>query len=324
MRYIDILSAFETEIGLINNTVEKPSVDDSLFWINQSVGKFVKLRFNGDLVHGTGYEQTEKRRQDLIRLFTQVVYGLIDVTIDLDDSDEEDSGNGSNGDSEDSTNRPHKPGHHKPHHKHPCDSEEDIDDSEENFEDQDLVESEDVTDDENTDIEEETPIEPNDPTEPNEQFPIEYRSTQANYDQYIIKYPSDFLYALNEDVVICDNDDKHIMDTCVFECTQDSFMYRVNNSLTDFHYRFHRARPIRIRNAKGCNLLTDKNYKIKQYTLGYLRKPKDITLQNPFDEYTDFEDVTMSEIIKIAAQMYLENTGNQRYKTISEEVLTQE
>jgi hypothetical protein len=89
-------------------------------------------------------------------------------------------------------------------------------------------------------------------------------------------------------VVISDNNGQHKMNTCVFECTQDSFMYRVTNSLTDFHYRYHRARPLRIRNSKGCILMTDKNYKIYKYTLGYLRKPNEITLENPFDEYTDF------------------------------------
>ena len=41
-------------------------------------------------------------------------------------------------------------------------------------------------------------------------------------------------------------------------------------------------------------------------------------------EYEDFEDMIMSEIIKIAAQMYIENTKDERYKTISEEVNTQE
>lgn len=137
------------------------------------------------------------------------------------------------------------------------------------------------------------------------------------------------MYALNEDVVITDTEGQHEMDTCVFECTQDSFMYRVNNSLTDFHYRSHRARPIRTRNSDGCLLLTDKKYNIKKYTLGYLRTPSEITLgPNPavdaFKEYSDFDDATMHEIIKIAAQMYLENQKNERYQTITTEVMTQE
>lgn len=230
MRYIDILIAFETEIGVINDAIEKPATDDSLFWLNQAVGKFVRLRFNGDLVHKTGYEQTEKRRHDLINLFSSTTYDCTEMLV----------------------------------------------------------------------------------------------RSASTYDQYTIKYPKDFLYELDENVVICDNNGEHIMDTCVFECTRDSFMYRINNSLTDFHYRFHRARPLRVRDSEGCQLMTDKNYKIKQYVLGYIRKPKEIILDNPFDEYTDFENITMSEIIKIAAQMYLENQKDERYKTITEEVLTQE
>lgn len=231
MKYVDILVSYETEINKINDAIEKPSVDDSLFWLNQAVGKFIKERFNGDFVHKTSYEQTEKRRADLIKLFKSKVYNFTDIN---------------------------------------------------------------------------------------------YINVQPSYDEYEIKYPQDFLFSLNEDVVISDNDGTHLMDTCMFECTQDSFMYRINNSLTDFHYRFHRARPLRIRNSNGCKLLTDKNYKIHQYTLGYLRKPTEITLQNPFEEYLDFEDIIMHEIIKIAAQMYIENQSNERYQTITREVNTQE
>lgn len=71
-------------------------------------------------------------------------------------------------------------------------------------------------------------------------------------------------------------------------------------------------------------LLTDKQYKINKYSLGYLRKPTEITLDNPYAEYEDFEDIIMPEIIKIAAQMYLENKKDERYKTITQEVNTQE
>lgn len=229
MKYIDILANFEREINLIDDAIQKPSTDDSLFWLNQAVGKFIKERFNGDFVHKTSYEQTEKRRVDLINLFCTKVYSDVEKT-----------------------------------------------------------------------------------------------DSQPSYDSYSVKYPDDFLFILNEDVIIASKDGQNKMNTCVFECTQDSFMYRVNNSLTDFHYRYKRARPLRIRNSNGCELLTDKNYIIKEYKIGYLRKPKEITLDNPFDEYMDFGDIIIPEIIKIAAQMYLENKANQRYQTISNEVNTQE
>lgn len=132
------------------------------------------------------------------------------------------------------------------------------------------------------------------------------------------------MFVLNEDVVISDLQDNHRMDTCVFECTADSFMYRINNKLTDFHYRFHRARPLRIRTADGFKLLTDKNYKINSYSLGYLKVPTEITPEDPYQEYDDFSDHIWLEIIKIAAQMYIENQADPRYRTITNEVLTQE
>lgn len=232
MTYLNILEAFEREINLLDDAVKKPATDDSLFWLNQAVSKFTKQRFNGDFVHRTSFEQNEKRRTDLIKLYKTVPYTLVDM---------------------------------------------------------------------------------------------DYKEGRTpSYDQYDIEYPDDFLYAINEDVVISDICGDHQMDTCVFECTWDSFMYRVNNNLTDFHYRFFRARPIRIRRASGCSLLTDTKYKIYKYTLGYIKKPDEITLENPFSEYVDFEDSVMYEIIKIAAQMFLENKKDQRYQTISAEVNTQE
>lgn len=229
MKYIDILEAFETEIGVVNQ-VEKPLTSDSLFWLNQAVDKFVKLRFNTDQVHKTSYEQNEKRRNDLINLYKTTKY----TQFNIDDNN-------------------------------------------------------------------------------------------PKYDKYTVEnYPDDFLFALNEDTIITNNKGGNPYSTSIFECTSDSFMYRVTNSLTDFHYKYGEARPLRVCTDKGCYLLTDKNYKIKEYVLGYLRTPNKITLSNPFEEYTDFDNITIPEIIKIAAQMYLENTGNPRYKSITQEVMTQE
>ena len=80
MTNIKILENFEIEINKINDSIGKPSTDDSLFWLNQAVGKCIKQRFNGDAVHDTSYEQTEKRRIDLIRLFKQVKFNRHNIT----------------------------------------------------------------------------------------------------------------------------------------------------------------------------------------------------------------------------------------------------
>ena len=231
MTPLNILVSFETEINKINDAVNKPNTDDSMYWLNQAVSKFVKLRFNGDLIHKTSFEQTEKRREDLINLYKEREYGKDDFLIS---------------------------------------------------------------------------------------------NSNPDYDSYQVNYPSDFLYILNEDVVISNLSNEHLMNTHVFECTRDSYMHRINNSLTDFHYNRHKARPLRIWTNNSCLLLTDKNYNIQSYTLGYLKKPDVITMNNPLVEYTDFNDNVMYEIIKIAAQMYIENQQDKRYETITNEVNTQE
>lgn len=229
MRCIDLIASFELEIDKLDDALNKPVTDDSLYWINQAIMKFVKDRFNGNAPKRTSYEQNEKRTRDLINLLR-----------------------------------------------------------------------------EQTD------------------FDVEENMEHPSYNEYEYIYPSDMMFVLNEDVIISDNNGDHEMDTCVFECTADNFMYRVNNILTDFHYRFHRARPLRVRTKDGFRLLTDKQYKIKNYTLGYLKVPEEITNDDPFKEYNDFEDYIWLEIIKIAAQMYIENQHDPRYQTISNEVITQE
>lgn len=229
MRAVDLIASFELEINKINDAINKPMTDDSLYWINQAAVKFAKDRFNGNAPKRTSYEQNEKRTRDLINLLRE-----------------------------------------------------------------------------------------------QKEFDVQINNSHPSYDEYEYKYPEDMMFVLNEDVIISNMNDEYPMDTCVFECTADSFMYRVNNKLTDFHYRFHRARPLRVRTKDGFRLLTDKNYKIKSYTLGYLKTPDEITNKDPFEDYTDFEDYTWLEIIKIAAQMYIENQSDPRYKTISQEVLTQE
>lgn len=235
MKGVDILASFELEIAKINDILQKPLTDDSLYWINQAVMKFVKDRFNGNAPKRTSYEQNEKRTRDLINLLREKEY-----------------------------ESPEPKGH------------------------------------------------------------VSYEEYEYNYpDGSEEEYPK-MLYVLNEDVVISDLNDENEMDTCVFECTADNFMYRINNSLTDFHYRHHRARPLRVRTKDGFRLLTDKQYKISKYTLGYLKVPEEITNEDPFKEYNDFEDNIWAEIIKIAAQMYIENQGDQRYNTLTNEVLTQE
>lgn len=301
MKGVDILAAFELEINKLDDAINKPATDDSLYWINQAVVKFVKDRFNGNAPKRTSYEQNEKRTRDLILLLRER------MTINSGDGNfllEEDV--------------------YRPESSEFYDIDKDNiytqwyelyegDDSKEYirysqvYGDEDMSGTSVGSKNGGADI-----------------IMVSKSTKHPSYNVYEYEYPKDMMYVLNEDVIISDLNDDHLMDTCVFECTADNFMYRVNNKLTDFHYRFHRARPLRVRTRDGFRLLTDKKYKIHSYTLGYLKTPDEITNDDPFKDYQDFKDNVWLEIIKIAAQMYIENQSDPRYKTITNEVLTQE
>ena len=51
---VQILANYESEINKLTD-INKPSTDDSLYWLNQAVAKFVKERFNGNAPHYTSY-----------------------------------------------------------------------------------------------------------------------------------------------------------------------------------------------------------------------------------------------------------------------------
>lgn len=292
MRCVDILASFELEINKIDATIEKPLTDDSLYWINQAAIKFVKDRFNGNAPKRTSYEQNEKRTRDLVHLWRECKLYMTENYLEEEDvySPDNETFGAQDEDTFTSWNETYEGD----------------------------IESEEFV--KKYQVWRRDPANPRD----NRVLFVGLNTSPALYDEYECLYPKNMMFALNEDVVISDLNNDHVTDTSVFECTADSFMYRVRNKLTDFHYRFHTARPLRIRTRCGFKLLTDKKYKINSYTLGFLKIPDELKSEDPFKDYGDFEDHIWLEIIKIAAQMYIENQSDPRYKTITNEVLTQE
>lgn len=65
MKNIKIQEAFEREINMLDNDLEKPASTDTEYWVNCGILKFVKTRFTGNNYKGLGFEQTQKRIDDL-------------------------------------------------------------------------------------------------------------------------------------------------------------------------------------------------------------------------------------------------------------------
>lgn len=138
---------------------------------------------------------------------------------------------------------------------------------------------------------------------------IELIKTQrAGYVEFEATYPDNIMYVLNEDVTIHPVEDVTMTSpTEIFECTLDSYMYRITNSLTDFHYRNGYARPLRIRTTTGCKLFTDGLYEIDSYNLKYLRNVNPISISDLASEYTEFPLHIQKEIVDLAALLFIQN-----------------
>ncbi len=94
------------------------------------------------------------------------------------------------------------------------------------------------------------------------------------------------------------------------------------NSLSEYHLRYTKAKPIKLQSNDIIKLHTDGNYKIAKYIIQYLRRPNKIDIHtNPFDEYTDMPEHTQLEIVKLAAQLYIENQADPRYNSYTQEVI---
>lgn len=97
------------------------------------------------------------------------------------------------------------------------------------------------------------------------------------------------------------------------------------NSLSEYHLRYTKARPVRLIVGDTIQYHTDNKYRVSECQLSYLRKPQKINLHiDPFAEYTDMPLHTQLEIVKLSAKLYIENQSDRRYNTYSNEINTME
>lgn len=154
---------------------------------------------------------------------------------------------------------------------------------------------------------------------------------------YTVELRQDYLILLGDTVGISPatgveipcwpkEDDQYIIKYAdTIEGTVDTIDRIKENSLSEYHLHYANARPIRLVANNLIKLHTDGKYMVSVYTITYLRKPNKIDIHtNPFEQYTDMPEHTLAEIVKLAAQMYLENQKDQRYQTYSNEVSSME
>ena len=238
MKYIDLQEAFEIEVNKLDDNLTKPTSSITEYFLNAGLDKYWKTRYSAMNVKREGFEQTEKRIDDLRTLVQEQVYeGEKDITT--------------------------------------VDSK---------------LYTVTVPDNYVLMLGDTAGIQPADGVE----IPCWEKTPGGDY---IIKY------------------------TDTIEGTIETVDRIKENSLSEYHLHYTKARPIKLIAKDLVKLYTDGNYKVSKYILTFLRKPNKIDIHtNPFDEYTDMPEHTQIEIVKLAAQMYLENQTNPRYQSYTNEV----
>ena len=237
MNFIKLQESFEYEINKLDDGLNKPKSSDTEYWLNVALDKFWKTRYSANNYKVEGFEQTQKRIDDLRTLVKEITY----------------------------------------------------------------------TDD----------------------------ITTVNNSLYTVQLPADYIILLGDKAGIApadgytdpcwelDEDGNpvvHYSDT--IEGQIETIDRIKENSLSEYRLRYTKAKPIRLVMNDTVYLHTDGKYKVAVYTMQYLRKPEYIDIhKDPFAEYTDMPEHTQIEIVKLAAQLYLQNQADPRYQSYTREVI---
>lgn len=238
--------AFERELNVHYDGLNKPTSDTTFYWLNQAIMKFVKTRYSGTNAKTTSFEQNQKRIDDLRTLVTRKIF---------------------------------------------------------------------KKDEENI-------------------------NSLYSKNEYSIELPGNWLFHVgtrvgilprtdvNNPHVSCwntDADGNAIMRYAdPIEVTHETLDRELENSLSERHIHYCSAKPLQLTRGNRVMFFTDSYYKVDEIQLEYIRIPRAITLAEPFVNYLELPEHTHQEIVKLAVQMYLESTADQRYTSYSNEVNTME
>ena len=106
----------------------------------------------------------------------------------------------------------------------------------------------------------------------------------------------------------------------VTQSTADTYRTQIDNPYSEHVLEGDEAKPLRLFRGDLIELITDGNYGVSQYHLRYLRKPAEVDVDGAPAVDCDLSEHVHDEVVRLAANMILENIESQRYNTHSYEV----
>lgn len=140
--------------------------------------------------------------------------------------------------------------------------------------------------------------------------------------------PVDYLHAIAHEVTIAYPPvaQTNTVNFPVKQISHDELYKYLQNPFGSHVFHLNRAEPLLFYKSTSTDgdivIITDGNYDITALNLNYLRTPATVDLGTTTD--CDLPDHTHGEIVKLTANMMLENIESQRYQTHSREIATME
>lgn len=150
--------------------------------------------------------------------------------------------------------------------------------------------------------------------------------------KYSGAYPEDYWFSVGENIDVKETVTANNITTNVYrgtydltECTVDNITSHINNSLSDYHLRNNRAKPLRWISDGQIYIYKDTDYEVDNYQLVYLSKPQVFERistgpnYNEDTEYTGMPEHLHDEIVAYAVRLALGSIGDDRYQIQSAE-----
>jgi len=100
----------------------------------------------------------------------------------------------------------------------------------------------------------------------------------------------------------------------VTQCTVDTYRSHIDDPHSEHILHYEEAKPLRLVYQRLVELITDGNYDVTNYYVRYIRKPIEVSGTAPLVN-CDLSEHTHDEIVKLTANMVLENIEQPRYQS---------